>query len=183
VNFIETPLKGAFLIEPEVHLDNRGFFARLWCEQQFASRGLETRLVQCSMSYNTRAGTLRGMHYQDPPWQEVKLIRCTRGVIFDVIIDLRQDSDTFCAHYTVELSASNRRLLYVPRGLAHGFQTLSDESEVFYQMSEFYRPEAGRGVRWNDPTFGIQWPHADPRIMAERDARFPDFIGVSRVRQ
>lgn len=182
VIFTETPLNGAFVIEPEVHADDRGFFARLWCQDEFGGRGLETRLVQCSMSHNARAGTLRGMHYQIAPWQEVKLVRCTRGAIFDVIIDLRSDSATFGRHFGVELSAANRRLLYIPRGFAHGFQTLEDDTDVFYQMSEFYHPEAARGVRWNDPAFNIAWPTAATRIMADRDASYADFTGMTGTR-
>jgi dTDP-4-dehydrorhamnose 3,5-epimerase len=175
VIFTEIPLAGAFLIDPEPHADERGFFARLWCARELEARGLETRLVQCSMSYNHRAGTLRGMHYQADPYPEVKIVRCTRGVIHDVIIDLRRESRTFAGHFGVQLSAANRRMLYIPAGFAHGFQTLEDETEVFYQMSEFYRPELGRGVRWDDPAFGIHWPPVETRIMNDRDATYPDF--------
>ena len=173
--FTETPLAGAFIIEPEPRTDERGYFARVWCQEEFAKRGLDTRLVQCSLSNNTRAGTLRGMHYQADPFPEVKVIRCTRGAIFDVIIDLRRDSFTFARHFAIILSSSNRTALYVPGGLAHGFQTLEDDTDVMYQMSEFYRPSAARGVRWNDSAFGIPWPHTDVRVMAERDAAYPDF--------
>jgi dTDP-4-dehydrorhamnose 3,5-epimerase len=175
VLFTETPLAGAFTIEPEPRADERGFFARVWCQEEFATHGLETRCVQCSISYNRRAGTLRGMHYQADPYPEVKVIRCVRGAIFDVIIDLRRDASTFARHFAIVLSSANRTALYVPGGFAHGFQTLVDDTEVMYQMSEFYRPTCARGVRWNDPAFGIQWPPADVRVMAERDAAYPDF--------
>jgi dTDP-4-dehydrorhamnose 3,5-epimerase len=178
VLFTETPLAGAFIIEPEPRADARGFFARIWCQEEFATQGLETRLVQCSISYNPRAGTLRGMHYQADPYPEVKVIRCVRGAIFDVIIDLRRDSSTFAQHFAIVLSSTNRTALYVPGGLAHGFQTLVDDTEVMYQMSEFYRPTFARGVRWNDPAFGIKWPPADVRVIAERDAAYPDFAGT-----
>lgn len=173
--FTELTLSGAYMIEPELHVDERGFFARLWCQEEFAARGLETRLVQCSLSHNRKAGTLRGMHYQVAPYEEVKIVRCTRGAIFDVIIDLRPDSPTSGRHCGVELTALNRKMLYIPRGFAHGFQTLDDDTEVTYQMSEVYHPASARGVRWNDPAFGIAWPPAEPRIIAQRDATYPDF--------
>jgi dTDP-4-dehydrorhamnose 3,5-epimerase len=178
--FTELSLKGAYLIEPEPHPDDRGFFARLWCQNEFESRGLETRHVQSSMSYNARSGTLRGMHYQVAPHEEVKIVRCARGSIFDVIIDLRPDSATFLQHAAIELTAENRKMLYIPRKFAHGFQTLEDNTEVVYQMSEFYHPESARGLRWNDPAFGIRWPPAERRIMAERDASYPDFQSTVR---
>jgi len=175
VIFTELPLPGAYIIEPEPLPDERGFFARLWCQQEFAARRLETRLVQSSMSYNKSAGTLRGMHYQTPPHEEVKIVRCTRGSIFDVIIDLRRDSPTFVKHWAVELTASNRKMLYIPGGFAHGFQTLDDDTEVMYFMSEFFVPACARGVRWDDPVFNIAWPYTDRRIIAPRDATYPDF--------
>lgn len=174
--FLDTPLDGVFVIEPELIVDERGFFARTWCEQEFAVRGLETRLVQCSISFNKHSGTLRGLHYQAPPHEEVKIVRCTAGAIFDVIVDLRPGLPTFARHYAVVLSASNRRILYVPRGFAHGFQTLEPETEVAYQMSEFHRPDASRGVRWDDPSFAIPWPAAQNRIIAHRDRTYPDFV-------
>ena len=177
--FTESPLAGAFIIDPEQREDERGFFARVWCRDEFAQRGLETRLVQCSISYNAKGGTLRGMHFQAEPYPEVRIVRCTRGSIFDVIIDLRRGSPTFTRHYGIALSAENRRMLYIPRHFAHGFQTLEDDTEVMYQMSEFYHPESARGVRWNDPAFGINWPEPDVRIMAERDASYPDFSAAS----
>ena len=148
--FTETPLQGAFTIDIEPQADARGFFSRIFCRDEFAAHGLETRLVQASISSNPRAGTLRGMHYQVAPYEEVKLVRVTGGAVFDVIIDLRPQSATFMRYFTVVLSAGNRRMLYIPRGFAHGFQTLEDDSEVMYMMSDFYEPSAARGVRWND---------------------------------
>jgi dTDP-4-dehydrorhamnose 3,5-epimerase len=173
--FTETKLKGAFIIELERNEDERGFFARTFCVDEFQARGLNARLIQCSISFNHRRHTLRGMHYQHPPHGECKLVRVTQGAIHDVIIDLRENSPTFKEHAAVELSAGNRRQLYVPEGFAHGFQTLADETEVFYQMSATYVPALGGGVRWNDPAFGIAWPAAGQRIMNERDANYPDF--------
>jgi dTDP-4-dehydrorhamnose 3,5-epimerase len=173
--FTATPLPGAWLIDPERWEDHRGFFARMWCQREFEARGLNPRLVQCNISFNKKRGTLRGMHYQAHPWQEDKLVRCTMGAVYDVIIDLRRDSPTFRRHHAVVLSAENRRVLYVPQGFAHGFQTLADNTEVFYQMSEFHAREAVRGVRWNDPAFDIRWPLADP-ILSDRDRTCPDFV-------
>ena len=172
--FNTTELPGAYIIDPERYEDERGFFARTWCQREFDQHGLSTRLVQCSISFNLHQGTLRGMHYQLAPHTEVKLVRCSMGAIYDVIIDLRPDSPSFMQHLAVVLSAENRRMLYIPEGFAHGFQTLEEQSEVFYQMSEFYTPASGHGVRWNDPAFGIQWPEAD-RIIIERDRQYPDF--------
>ena len=177
MKFQETILKGAFLIDLEPHEDERGFFARTFCVDEFQAHGLNARLVQCSISFNKSRGTLRGMHWQTEPHAEAKLIRVTRGAIFDAIIDLRRGSPTFMQHVTAELTADNHRMLYVPEGCAHGFQTLEDSSEVFYQMSAVFAPALAQGVRWNDPAFGIQWPEADPRILNERDAGFPDFGG------
>lgn len=172
MNFIPTLIDGAFLIEPERLADERGFFARTWCEREFQEHGLHPRLVQCSISFSPTRGTLRGMHYQAAPNAEVKLVRCTRGVIYDVIVDLRPDSPTRLAWAAFELSADNRSALYIPEGLAHGFLTLADDCEVFYQMSEFFHSEAARGVRWNDPAFGIKWPGQVTTISA-RDANYP----------
>jgi dTDP-4-dehydrorhamnose 3,5-epimerase len=174
MKFAETRLKGAFIIEPERQEDERGFFARTWCKEEFKRNGLNSRLVQCSISFNKKKGTLRGMHYQVEPHQEAKLVRCTRGSIYDVIIDLRPGSDTFKQWLAVELTSESRKMLYAPEGFAHGFQTLGDNTEVFYQMSELYRPEGAKGVRWDDPAFGILWPEAD-RIISDRDIAFPDF--------
>ncbi|MBC8074568.1 MAG: dTDP-4-dehydrorhamnose 3,5-epimerase [Chloroflexales bacterium] len=170
--FTETPLAGAFLVEPERIADERGFFARTWCAEEFAARGLEARLVQCNVSYNQRRGTLRGMHYQAEPHAEVKLVRCTAGAIHDVIIDLRPASPTRHQWFAAELSAANRLSLYIPAGFAHGFQTLEDQSEVFYQMAEFYHSESARGVRYNDPAFGIAWP-LPISVIGQRDAAYP----------
>ncbi|MGH7300104.1 MAG: dTDP-4-dehydrorhamnose 3,5-epimerase [Candidatus Rokuibacteriota bacterium] len=174
--FTETALAGAWIVDMERVEDARGFFARSWCGLEFQARGLNPRLVQCNVSFNKRRGTLRGMHYQAAPHREAKLIRCTRGAIHDVIIDLRVDSPAYKRHVAVVLDADSRRMLYVPEGFAHGFQTLEDETEVFYQMSEPYAPDHARGVRWNDPTFGISWPEAE-RTISERDQRYADFAG------
>jgi len=172
--FIETRLKGAFIIEPERQEDDRGFFARTWCQWEFENHGLNSRLVQCSLSYNARKGTLRGMHYQVPPHAEAKLVRCARGALYDVIIDLRAASPTFRCWISVELTAESRKALYIPEGFAHGFQTLMDDTEALYQMSEFYHPECARGVRWDDPVFKISWPPS-PRIISPKDQQYPDF--------
>ena len=172
--FSETKLKGAFLIEPERKEDQRGFFARTWCQQEFEDHGLNSKLVQCSVSFNNKKGTLRGMHFQVAPFEETKLVRCTKGEIFDVIIDLRPDSQTFKKYFSVLLNEQNRLMLYIPPGFAHGFQTITDNTEVFYQMSQLYSPQHARGVRWNDPVFGIQWPE-DKRIITDRDLNYPDF--------
>ena len=173
--FVPTPLPGAFVVEPQRHLDERGYFARTWCRREFESQGLGADLVQCSSSRNSRRGTLRGMHWQAPPHGETKLVRCTRGAIWDAIIDLRPDSPAYCQYFGVELTENSGRALYIPEGFAHGFVTLEDDTEVFYQMSNYYEPSASRGVRWNDPAFGIVWPVADP-IMHQRDREYSDFV-------
>ena len=172
--FTETNLKSSFLIELEPRADERGFFARTWCQREFEAHGLQTRWVQCNISFNQKKGTLRGMHYQVAPYAEAKLVSCTRGAIYDVIIDLRCDSPTFKQWLGVKLTAANRQMLFIPEGFAHGFQTLEDDTEVFYQMSEFYAPDYAKGVRWDDPAFGISWP-ADERIISRRDQSYPDF--------
>jgi dTDP-4-dehydrorhamnose 3,5-epimerase len=174
MRFVETKLVGAYVIEPKRYSDDRGFFARTFCRREFESHGLNPSVVQSSVSFNRKKGTLRGMHFQVAPHQEAKLVRCTMGSIFDVIIDVRPDSPTFKQYFSVVLSAENRTALYVPEGFAHGFQTLEDNSEVFYQISEFYVPECARGVRWNDPAFAIRWPD-DERIILDRDQSYPDF--------
>jgi dTDP-4-dehydrorhamnose 3,5-epimerase len=166
--FTETKLRGAFLIELEKHADERGFFARTFCQEAFEAHGLNSRVVQCNVSFNRRKGTLRGMHFQIAPFAEAKLVRCTSGSIHDVIIDLRPASPTFKQHFAVELSAENRKMLYIPEEFAHGFQTLKDDTEVFYQMSQSYSAEHARGVRWNDSAFGIDWP-TGVRTIIERD--------------
>lgn len=174
MNIQQTPLKGAFVIEPVMLEDERGFFARSWCQKEFAQHGFNPDLVQCNISFNRRRGTLRGMHFQRPPHAETKLVRCTTGSIFDVIVDLRVDSPTYLQWFAVELSASNRRMLYVPEQFAHGFQTLTDDAEVFYQMSQFHSPGDAAGLRWNDPVTGIEWPVSSP-ILSDRDRDYPDF--------
>ena len=176
MRFIETRLKGAFVIEPERLADERGFFARTWCQREFIAHGLNPDLVQCSLSFNTSKGTLRGMHHQAAPHEEAKLVRCTMGAIYDVIIDLRSDSPTYKAWLAVELTASNRTMLYVPEGFSHGFLTLADNTEVFYQMSAFFSPDCAMGIRWNDPQIGITWPEA-VTIISDKDMHFPDFAG------
>lgn len=169
------PLPGAWLVDLERREDSRGFFARTWCRSEFEAKGLDARLVQCSMSRNPRRGTLRGMHWQAAPHEETRLVRCSRGAIWDVIIDLRPGSPTYTRHFAVELTTEDNRALYIPAGFAHGFVTLVDDSDVVYQMSEFYQPGSSRGVRWNDPAFGIAWPVAEP-ILHPRDASYPDFV-------
>jgi dTDP-4-dehydrorhamnose 3,5-epimerase len=173
--FHESSLKGAYVVEPEKQFDTRGFFARIFCEEEFGAHGLNPRIVQCSVSFNTQKGTLRGMHYQIPPHEEAKLVRCTAGAIHDVIIDLRPHSPTLRQWLAVDLTAENRRLLYIPQGFAHGFQTLVDHTEVFYAISDFYHPECARGIRWNDPAFQIPWPLQEV-ILSERDRTYPDLI-------
>jgi dTDP-4-dehydrorhamnose 3,5-epimerase len=172
--FRGTELKGAFVIEPEKLSDERGFFARTWCIREFTKHGLNPTVSQCNISFNKRKGTLRGLHYQAAPHEEAKLVRCTAGAIYDVIIDLRRNSATFKRWISVELNAENRKMLYIPEGFAHGFLTLADDTEVFYQMSEFYSAEHARGVRWDDPAFNIEWP-LDIVVMAGKDRNFPDF--------
>jgi dTDP-4-dehydrorhamnose 3,5-epimerase len=174
MRFEPTPLAGAVVVELERRADARGFFARTFCRDEFVAAGLPAEFVQASVSYNTRRGTLRGMHFQAAPREEPKLVRCTQGAIHDVIIDLRRDSPTHRKWFAVELSAENHRALYVPPGFAHGFQTLVDDCEILYQMAERYATELARGVRWNDPAFAIAWPIADP-FMSERDATYPDY--------
>jgi dTDP-4-dehydrorhamnose 3,5-epimerase len=175
LTFVPTALAGAYLVEPEPRNDDRGFFARTWCQKEFAEHGLNPRLVQCSVSFNIKKGTLRGMHYQAAPNEETKLVRCTAGAICDVIVDLRRDSPTFRQHLTMMLSAKNRRMLYIPEGFAHGFVTLEDDTEVFYQMSEFYSPESACGFRWNDPSFAIRLP-LEVTVISRRDQSYPDFV-------
>jgi dTDP-4-dehydrorhamnose 3,5-epimerase len=174
VRFTETRLSGAFVVELDLLADERGHFARTFDVAEFAEHGLDPAVVQCNTSFNTRRGTLRGMHYQADPDGEAKLVRCTRGSIYDVAVDLRPDSGSRGRWFGAELSASNGRMLYIPTGMAHGFQTLEDGTEVHYQMSHHYVPEAARGVRFDDPAFGIEWPLPDP-IVSERDRQYADF--------
>ena len=173
--FTETKLKGAFILELEKREDERGFFARSWCQKQAEAHHLNPRMVQCNISFNRIKGTLRGMHYQAAPFAEAKVVRCTAGALYDVIIDLRPDSPTYKQHVGEVLSAVNYKMFYVPEGFAHGFQTLEDNTEIFYQMSEFYSPQHARGVRYNDPAFGIKWMIGNP-IIVDRDRTYPDFI-------
>jgi dTDP-4-dehydrorhamnose 3,5-epimerase len=173
VIFKETELAGAFEIALDPHLEPRGFFARSFCRREFTALGLVGEWVQSNVSYNARRGTLRGMHWQAEPHGEVKLVRCTKGAIYDVIVDLRPDSPTRGRWAAAELTAENRRMLYVPVGFAHGFLTLADETEVFYEMSEYHAPEAARGFRWNDPAIAIHWPEK-PSVIAQRDTDYPD---------
>jgi dTDP-4-dehydrorhamnose 3,5-epimerase len=174
--FRETGLKGAFLIEPERLEDERGFFARTWCPEELESQGLDSKISQCSISFNSRKGTLRGMHFQREPHAEVRIVRCTAGRIYDVMIDLRRESATFCRWHAAELSSENRSMLYVPKGFAHGFQTLQDDAEVLYMMSEPYHQASAAGVRWDDPAFAIEWP-LEVTVISQRDREYPDFKG------
>lgn len=171
----DTPLADAKIIDVSPISDARGFFAEGFRADEFARLGLSTRFVQVSLSYNVRRGTLRGMHFQVPPFEEIKLVRCVRGAIYDVVIDLRRHSPTFKRWSGVELTADNRRAAYIPAGCAHGFQTLVDDTEVNYLVSQYYTPSHYRGVRWDDPAFGVRWPEVEPRIIHERDRTYPDF--------
>ena len=173
MKFKETKLKGAYIISLEPLTDERGFFARSFCQEEFEKHGLNLRIVQCDISYNKKRGTLRGMHYQAAPYVEAKLVSCVRGLMYDVITDLRPASPTYRKWFAVELSAENYEMLYIPEGFAHGFQTLEDDTVVYYQMSEFYHPECARGVRWDDPAFGIKWP-IEPKIISDKDKNLPD---------
>jgi dTDP-4-dehydrorhamnose 3,5-epimerase len=172
VKFAETALAGAYVVELERREDDRGFFARSFCRREFEAAGLEPVVAQCNVSWNRRAGTLRGMHFQAPPSAEAKLVRCTRGAIHDVIVDLRRESPTYLRHFATELTADNRRQLYIPALFAHGFLTLTDDVEVSYQMSEFFTPGSGRGIRYDDPALGIRWPRAIA-VISEQDASWP----------
>lgn len=178
--FRPTPLAGAVLLELERKADERGFFARTWCREEFAAQGLDPALSQCSVSFNHRRGTLRGLHLQAAPHAETKLVRCTRGAVWDVIVDLRPESPTFRQHFAAVLSAETGNALYIPPGMAHGFQTLEDATEVFYQISVPYAPESARGYRWDDPAFGIPWPEP-VTVISERDREWPDWNGESIV--
>lgn len=176
MRLLETPLPGVYTIELDLLQDERGWFARTFDREEFAARGMNPEVVQCNSSFNRRRGTLRGMHYQADPHGESKLVRCARGAIFDVAVDLRADSPTYKRWHGVELSADNGRSFYIPAGLAHGFQTLTDDTEVVYMMGDPYVSDAGRGVRWDDPAFGIEWPRAaGERVISDRDAAYPDF--------
>jgi dTDP-4-dehydrorhamnose 3,5-epimerase len=175
MKFTEIKLKGAFIVEIEKLSDERGFFARSWCQKEFEAHGLNSNLVQANVSFNFKKGTLRGMHYQIEPYQESKLIRCTRGAIYDVIIDLRTDSPTYKQWAGVELTADNYTMFFVPQDFAHGFQTLADETEITYQVSQFYTPGSEKGIRFDDLAFNIQWPQA-ATIISDKDRTWPDFV-------
>lgn len=172
MKFIETPLADLYIAEIEPFNDDRGFFARSFCVRDFQAHGLELTVAQCNISFNEKAGTLRGLHFQASPHEEAKLVRCTRGAIYDVAVDIRSHSRTYLKWYGVELTSENRRMMFIPHGFAHGFQTLVDKSEVFYLMSEFYYPESARGLRWDDPTLGVNWPIAS-QIISDKDLTYP----------
>jgi dTDP-4-dehydrorhamnose 3,5-epimerase len=176
VRFHETRVRGSYLIEADPRGDDRGFFARLWCRDEFAERGLTADFVQCNDSFSVTAGTLRGLHYQAPPHAEVKLVRCIRGSVFDVVVDLRRDSATYLQWFGTELSADSLHMLYVPEGCAHGYLTLTDSSEVVYPVSRAYKADAERGIRWNDPAFSIEWPAARPLTISAKDRAWPDYV-------
>jgi dTDP-4-dehydrorhamnose 3,5-epimerase len=176
MTFTETALAGAFIIDIVALKDDRGFFARTWAADELKTRGLDPTVVQCNVAWNPAKGTLRGMHFQRAPYDEVKIIRCTRGSLFDVIVDLRPESPTFRKWTSVELNANSRRMLYVPKGFAHGYLTLTDDVEAHYHVSAPYTPACADGVAWNDPAFGIEWPFA-PTVMSERDRTWPHFNG------
>jgi dTDP-4-dehydrorhamnose 3,5-epimerase len=175
MNFHKAKIAGVFEVCLEPRTDDRGFFARAWCQKEFAAQGLNSTVVQCNISRNARKGTLRGMHYQAHPFSETKVVRCTRGAVYDVVLDLRPKSKTFKQWVSVVLTEESGNMVYIPDGCAHGFLSLKDGSDVFYQMSEFYNPEAARGVRWNDDAFGIVWPEK-VEVISERDRTYPDFI-------
>ena len=174
--FAETKLKGAYIIELEELKDNRGFFARAWCQHEFEKHGLNAHFVQANVSSSKKKGTLRGLHYQISPYEEIKLMRCTKGAVYDVIIDLRPASSTYAQWIGVELTSENHKMLYVPENFAHGFQTLEDDTEVFYPVSQFYTPGSERGIRYDDPAFGIKWPETIDLVMSEKDKCWPDFV-------
>jgi dTDP-4-dehydrorhamnose 3,5-epimerase len=175
MRFQSLAIEGATLVKPQPQADHRGFFARTFCVQEFSGAGLPGALVQASISFNARRGTVRGMHFQWPPSHEGKLVRCVRGRVFDVLLDLRPYSPSYLRHVSVELDEENRDSVFIPHGVAHGFQTLADATEVLYQMTDFYAPDLAAGVRWNDPSFGIAWPVTEGIVIAERDADYPDF--------
>ena len=171
--FTETAIAGVFLVELEPRGDDRGFFARAFCAEEFAAHGLETRWVQANVGHSNRAGTIRGLHYQAPPHAEAKLVRCTAGAVFDVAVDVREESSTYLQWYGTELSARNGSMLYLPEGVAHGYQSLTDDAETYYLVSAAYAPAAERGLRWDDPALGIAWPHLDAPILSDKDAGWP----------
>lgn len=174
LRFEETPLQGCKLVHAEPRIDDRGHFARTWCSESFRDAGLETSLSQCNVSYNRHARTLRGLHWQAEPHTEAKLVRVLRGAVFDVAVDLRHDSETYCRWFGTRLDGDQLTALYVPKGFAHGFLTLTDDAELLYLMSDPYVPGASRGARWNDPAFKINWP-AEPQVLSDKDRQYPDF--------
>jgi dTDP-4-dehydrorhamnose 3,5-epimerase len=176
VRFTELRIPGAWSIEPERLQDERGFFARTWCRREFTAHGIDHDWVQCNVSFNRRRGTLRGLHYQEAPWEEAKLVRCTMGALYDVIVDLRPSSPSYGTWVAVELTAQHRTMLYIPEGCAHGFQTLADDTEIFYQMAKEYHREAARGLRWDDPSLRIVWPACAERIISMADQSYPGFL-------
>ena len=173
--FNKTKLGGAYVVEMESIRDRRGFFARAWCSKEFEAHGLISQFVQANLTYSPKRGTIRGLHYQIAPHQEVKLVRCTRGATYDVIVDLRPESPTHKQWLAVELTADNHKMIYIPAGFAHGYQILVDDTEVFYQVGQFYAPEYERGARWNDPAFGVEWPMTSPLILSDKDKNWPDY--------
>jgi len=174
--FTETKINGVYIIEPELLTDERGFFARSFCKEEFQKHGLKTDIVQCNISYNKKKGTLRGMHYQVAPFEEAKIVSCTHGAIYDVVLDLRKDSQTYCQWVATDLSGKNFKMMYIPKGCAHGFQTLEDDAMIYYQMMEFFHSECASGMRWDDPWFKIDWPIIHTVIVSEKDQKYPDFI-------
>jgi dTDP-4-dehydrorhamnose 3,5-epimerase len=182
MQFQETAIPGAFVINPERRADERGFFARAWCQREFEAHGIHCAWSQCNISFNKRRGTLRGLHWQAAPWAEAKLVRCTMGAIYDVIVDLRPGSSYYGKWLAVDLTADNRRMLFVPEGFAHGFQTLTDDTEVFYQMTGEYHPEAAQGLRWNAPGLRITWPECQHRTVSEHDQSLPTIAAITRPR-
>jgi len=175
--FEETPIPGAYIVELQRHEDERGFFARSWCQKEFAARGLSAAIAQVNISQNRFKHTLRGFHYQAAPHQEDKLLRCIRGAVHHVLVDIRPESASYKRHFTVTLTGENYRMLFVPKGCANGFLTLADNSEILYLISEFYAPAAERGIRWNDPALGVEWPVDEPAVISEKDRTWPDFAG------
>ncbi|MEI6293413.1 MAG: dTDP-4-dehydrorhamnose 3,5-epimerase [Methanomicrobiales archaeon] len=173
--YTETKINGVYIIEPELLNDERGFFARSFCKEEFAKYGFETDIVQCNISYNKKKGTLRGMHYQVPLFEEAKIVSCIEGSIYDVVVDLRRDSSTYCQWVAIDLSDKNFKMMFIPKGCAHGFQTLEDNTMVYYQMMEFFHPECAKGVRWDDPAFKIEWPNVRKRVISDKDLSYNNY--------